>query len=156
MSRYFIPQILNSNESPLAHGGLIDQLFNASLPWKILKSYAAADEQHPADFSPKLDVTSNDKAYTINAELPGVNLDDVKLEVKNHALVLSGEKKSDFENKEQHITERLWGSFYRELSLPEDADVDNIAATHKDGVLTVSIPKVAPKETTKSININRG
>ena len=156
---YFVPQIFSDNNiSPLSRGGLVDQLFNASLPWKLLKTFAN-DEQHLANFSPKLDVTSDDKAYTINAELPGVNLDNIDLQVKNGILVLSGEKKSEKtegDGKHQHITERSWGSFCRELSLPDDADIDNINATHKDGVLTISIPKIAAKESSKNISINRG
>ena len=154
-TRFFFPQtVANNNMYPLANGDLIDQMFNASLPWKLLKTLSSS-EKELVNFSPKLDIMSDDKTYTINAELPGVDIDNVKLEVKNGLLILSGEKKKEFENKEQHIAERSWGSFQRELSLPDDADVDNINATHKDGVLSINIPKIVAKESVKNININR-
>ena len=157
-SSYFLPQRFSNNyASPLADGGLIDQLFNASFPWKILKTFSNTD-QNLANFMPKLDIFSDKDNYTINVEIPGVNCDDVKLEVKNGFLILSGEKKNEKtedDGKQQHIVERSWGSFYRELRLPEDADNDNIQASHKDGVLNITIPRLVQKDSNKSITINR-
>ena len=159
MATYFLPRVFANDTHPLAKGGLIDQMFNASFPWKIMQAFADDSHKEMQQFMPSLDVLSDDKAYTINAEIPGVSCDNVKLEVKNGMLILQGEKqveKTEGDPKNQHVTERSFGSFYRELSLPEDADTDNITATHKDGVLNINIPKISPKDSTKSISIARG
>ena len=91
-------------------------------------------------------------------ELPGVEPENVAVEVRENALVVSGEKKRDSEeeNKNQHVMERVYGSFQRVLALPDDADVDSIAATHKNGVLSVVIPRKAPAAAeAKTIEITR-
>ena len=92
---------------------------------------------------PSLDLTSDEKAYTLRVEVPGVEPDDVKLSVHDGVLEVSGEKKRESEDKEQHVTERFFGSFRRSMTLPEDADIDAVTAAHKNGVLTVSIPRKA-------------
>lgn len=107
---------------------------------------------------PRLDVSSDEKAYTIAAELPGVSPDDVKLEVRDNALILHGEKKDESkdEKKDYYVVERSYGSFERVLTLPDDAVVDEIKATHKDGVLSISIPRREPeKPQSKSIEISK-
>lgn len=105
---------------------------------------------------PRLDVSSDEKAYTVTAELPGVQPDDVKIEVRDNALILHGEKKSENteEKKDYYLSERSYGSFERALALPEDAVVDEIKATHKDGVLSITIPRKEPdKPQSKTIEI---
>ena len=157
---YFLPRVFNtSDQYPLTSGDIIDQLFNASFPWKILKDISQNQTNDLNAFTPKIDVLSDDKSYTLQAEIPGVDADKVKLEVKNGALILSGEKlteKVEGDPKTKHVTERSFGSFYRELTLPEDADSDKISASHKDGVLSVHIPRKTQKEASKSISITRG
>ncbi len=133
-------------------GGLIDQMFNASFPWKMLKTFVPEESE---TFLPSLDVRSDEKAYTVHAEIPGVSKDNVKLEVHDGQLVLSGEKKEEVTDGEtKHVIERRFGSFERTMTLPDDADVEHISASHKDGVLTVTIPRATPKENRKSIAIN--
>ncbi len=132
--------------------GLVDQMFSTSFPWKMLKSFAPEESE---TFLPSLDVRSDEKAYTVHAEIPGVSKDGVKLEVHDGRLVLSGEKKEEVADGEtKHVIERRFGSFERTMTLPDDADVEHITANHKDGVLTVTIPRVTPKENRKSIAIN--
>ncbi|MDR1856118.1 MAG: Hsp20/alpha crystallin family protein [Desulfovibrio sp.] len=140
----------------------IDSLFDGFIsPWldfdllgrRNLKPSAAGT------VTPRLDVHSDDQKYTITAELPGVSMSDVSLEVKENTLHLRGEKKveSEEEKKDYHISERMYGSFERALSLPEDAVVDAIKASQKDGVLTVTIPRKQPeKAATRSITIDQG
>ena len=134
------------------NGGLVDQMFDASFPWKFLKSLRPEVESQ--SFVPSLDITSDEKAYTIHAEIPGLSKDDVKLEVHEHTLVLSGEKKEERKDgKTSHVIERRYGSFERTMTLPDDADIDHITASNKDGVLTVTIPRTTPKENRKAITI---
>lgn len=98
-----------------------------------------------ADWAPLVDITENDHAYIIKAELPEVAKDDVKVAVENGVLTISGERKHEKEEKgrKYHRVERAYGSFARGFTLPEDADADNVSASHKDGMLTVSVGKSA-------------
>ena len=155
---YFFPRVISDNSFfPLTRSESLDPFFNSSFPWKILQQ-TKEESKRLEQFLPKLDVLSDDKNYFVHVEIPGINCDDVKLEVKDRLLTLSGEKKNEKvegDKKEHYVSERSWGSFYRELMLPDDADVDNITATHKNGVLSINIPKIVSKESIKNININR-
>ena len=99
------------------------------------------------DFLPSLDVTSDDKAYAMKVELPGVAPEAVKLEVNDGVLTISGEKKEETKDEQtKEVRECSYGSFTRSMTLPEDADAEHITATSKNGILTVSIPRKAPDQ----------
>lgn len=111
-------------------GRLLDELWGERLP-------AAAR------WSPSVDVAENDAAYVVTAELPGAKREDVSIELHGDVLSIRGEKRSEREekNERRHLVERSFGSFERSFTLPANADGDRVAATFKDGVLTVTIPK---------------
>ena len=92
---------------------------------------------------PTLDIGANDKEYAISIEVPGVEQKDIKLEIANNTLTVSGEKRQKTEEKEKNYyrMERSYGSFERILSLPEDADQDLIQATFKNGLLSITMPR---------------
>jgi HSP20 family protein len=92
---------------------------------------------------PALNVAENEQNFTITAELPGVNKEDVSLTIENGVLTISGEKKREEEHKDKawHRVERVYGSFQRSLTLPKGVDGEHADATFKDGVLTVVLPK---------------
>ncbi len=98
---------------------------------------------------PNVDIKETKKDYQITVEVPGVEENDIKLELADNILTISGEKKYEKEEKDEHYhsVERSYGSFRRILSLPEDVNTDNIDAKFKNGVLTISVPR---KEITKS------
>ena len=99
------------------------------------------------DFLPSLDVTSDDKAYAMKVELPGVAPEAVKLEVNDGVLTISGEKKEETKDEQtKEVRECSYGSFTRSMTLPEDADAEHITAISKNGILTVSIPRKAPDQ----------
>jgi HSP20 family protein len=105
---------------------------------------------------PTLDLGATDNAYTVSVEVPGVDEKDVKVEIANDALTIRGEKKQAIEEKDKNYyhMERSYGSFERVLSLPEDADQEGIAATFKNGVLKVTMPRIAaPQAHVKQIEI---
>ena len=105
---------------------------------------------------PTLDLGATDQTYTVSVEVPGVDEKDVKVEIANDTLTIRGEKKQETEEKEKNFyrMERSYGSFQRVLSLPEDADQEGVAATFKNGVLTVTMPrKAAPQAHVKQIDI---
>lgn len=109
---------------------------------------------------PFVDIKESRRNYKITVEVPGVEENDVKLEITDHTLTISGEKRSEKEEKEEHYhsIERSYGSFRRVLSLPEDAEEDGIEAKFKNGVLTITVPRretARQKEETKVIPINK-
>jgi HSP20 family protein len=110
----------------------------------------------PSRFTPSVEVSDEGKALKVTAELPGMEKDDVKLQLEGNMLVISGEKKSESKNENEGVfrTERYYGYFQRMVPLPEDVDRDRAEADFKNGVLTVRFPKFegAP-ETSKRIEI---
>jgi HSP20 family protein len=113
---------------------------------------------HGGMLKPTLDLSATDKDYTVTVEIPGVDEKDLKLEIVNDTLTIRGEKKQANEEKGNNFyrLERSYGSFQRMLSLPEDADQDDVKATFKKGVLTVTMPrKFVPEADVKRIDVTR-
>lgn len=96
-----------------------------------------------ANFAPAIDVSEEDDRYEVLAELPGVSMKDIDITVHGNTLTISGEKKEVKERKQDkyNYTERFYGSFRRDLTLPENIKVDDIKAEVRDGVLKVCLPK---------------
>jgi HSP20 family protein len=94
-------------------------------------------------FRPAVDIHEDAEAITLTAEVPGMKPDDIKVEVENDILTLSGERKLEHEeNKENyHRIERSYGSFTRSFSLPDNVDTENVHAEKNDGVLTIKLMK---------------
>ena len=136
----------------------IDRLFGGFFGQPAGEGKAQAEPACVADFLPGMDLASSDKAYAMHVELPGVAPEDVSVKVEEGVLTVSGEKKEEkIEGEKKHVAERVYGRFLRRLSLPGDADADNIRASFKDGVLTVEIPRKEPeKPQARSIEIARG
>jgi len=99
-------------------------------------------------FLPPVDVTEEEGAYQVAAELPGMAREDVDVQVHDGVLTLKAERKQEQEREEGnvHISERRYGTFRRTFQLPETADPAAITAAMKDGVLTVTIPKLEVEE----------
>jgi HSP20 family protein len=97
--------------------------------------------------NPASAASGNDDAYTISVELPGVAESDVDLSVHDGSLVIRGEKKTETTQQGEtwYFSERQYGAFSRSFRLPEDADSAKAHAAMKDGVLTVSIPRIVKK-----------
>jgi HSP20 family protein len=99
-----------------------------------------------ADWHPLVDISETDEEYRVHAELPGVDKEDIKVSVDDGVLTVQGSReiKKEEEDKERkfHRIERSYGSFSRSFSLPDNADLENISADCKDGVLDVGIPKL--------------
>ena len=110
-----------------------------------------------ADWSPQVDITEDDKEYLIKADLPEMKKDEIKVNVENGVLSVSGERKTEKEekNKKFHRIERSYGSFMRSFTLPEDADGTKVAAEFKEGVLKVHLPK-SPVAKPKAIEVKVG
>ena len=105
---------------------------------------------------PSLDLGSTDNEYTVSVEIPGVSEKDVSIELVHDSLIIRGEKKQQKEEKNKNFyrLERSYGSFQRTLSLPEDVNKEKIKADFKNGVLNITIPRMAiPENKVKQIEI---
>ncbi|MDH5414022.1 MAG: Hsp20/alpha crystallin family protein, partial [Flavobacteriaceae bacterium] len=109
-----------------------------------------------ANFTPALNISEDENNYFVEAELPGMNKDDINISVKDNSLCLKGTKSTfNEENKENfHHMERAWGAFYRAIPLPNDADVERMGANYEDGLLTVEIAKYTNGHPTGSRRID--
>jgi HSP20 family protein len=97
---------------------------------------------------PAMDLVETEDHLILRADLPGLERGDVNIEVKDGALTVSGERKSQHEEKSEgfHRVERAYGSFARTLTLPDGVDAEGIAAEFEKGVLEVRIPKPAERK----------
>jgi len=107
-------------------------------------------------WSPRVDVSENDKVFVVKADLPGVDPKDVDISIRDGVLLVKGEKKTEKEEKKEnfHRVERFQGSFYREIPMPSGVDENNISATTTKGVVTIIIPKkpeAQPKKVTVKV-----
>ncbi|MDX2250890.1 MAG: Hsp20/alpha crystallin family protein [Nitrospira sp.] len=107
-----------------------------------------------AEWSPLVDITEDDKEYLIKAELPEMKKEEIKINVHEDVLSISGERKYEKEEKgkKYHRVERAYGSFVRSFTLPEDADGSKINAEYKEGVLKLHLPK-SEKAKPKAIEV---
>jgi len=113
-------------------------------------------EEHPSKglgWNPRVDIYEEENAIVLKAELPGVDKDNIVVDVKDRVLTLKGERSSDSEVEEENYyrRERSFGSFERRFNLPDNVDPEKITADYKDGILKVGIPraeKIKPKQIT--------
>jgi len=97
----------------------------------------------PRRWIPAMDLVESGEQYVLRADLPGLTEDDVKIEFEDDVLTISGERRTEHEerSKEYVRVERAFGSFSRSLSLPSGIDASAIQASFANGVLEVRIPK---------------
>ena len=95
------------------------------------------------EWSPAVDISEDQDKFTIHADLPGVKSEDIEVTAENGILTIKGERQGHKEEEKDNYrrVERFSGSFIRRFTLPERADLDNIAAKTRDGVLELTIPK---------------
>lgn len=109
-----------------------------------------------ADFSPRLDVTEADNAYSFTVELPGVAEDDIEISLTDNILSIKGQKKSEIKegDKDKPVRiERHYGAFARSFTLPNDADEESVDAVFDKGVLTISVKKSDKPDNGRKIEI---
>lgn len=96
---------------------------------------------------PPMDLVETDADYVLRADLPGLNKGDVKIELEDTVLTISGERRAEHEDRQEgyYRLERAAGAFARSLTLPEGVEAEGIQASFADGVLEVRIPKPAQR-----------
>ena len=108
--------------------------------------------------SPASDASSDEDAYRISIELPGVGEDDIEVTSDSGVLIVSGEKSASREDKGEtwYFSERQYGAFRRSFRLPPDADEAKIEAHMKDGVLDITVPRKKPESgAAKTIKVKK-
>ena len=97
------------------------------------------------DFMPRVDISENDKAIKVTAELPGMDEKDIDITLTHDSLTIKGEKKEETEEKEKDFyrMERRYGSFHRVIPLSTEVDETKAEADFKKGVLRITLPKTA-------------
>jgi len=129
----------------------INRIFNESFG----RSRDIDDEVSQYDWSPPVDIYETTDGIVLKVELPGINKEDVSVEIKDNVLTLKGERLLDPKIKDEHYyrKERMFGKFHRSFSLQDPIKSDLIKASFKDGVLTVEVPR-SGKEKPKKISVD--
>ena len=114
-------------------------------------------EQTWSAFVPSIDVVESDKQIIVSAELPGMEERDIELQIRDNTLVIRGEKEHHEEEKGHNVyrAERSYGSVQRSVPLPAEVDAEKAGAIYKNGVLTVTLPKLKPTQK-KTISVKHG
>jgi HSP20 family protein len=110
---------------------------------RVFDAFFGQNEQQARRWVPPMDLVEAENEFVLKADLPGLREADVKIEVQDGALTISGERQAEHEQREHgwYRIERAFGSFNRSLTLPDGVDPDRIQAKFSDGVLEVRIPK---------------
>lgn len=109
-------------------------------------------------YSPKVDVVETENAYEVSVSLPGFKKEDIKVEIDENKLTISGErkweKKEEDKNKKFHLVESEYGSFTRAFTLPNQVNAGGIEAKFQDGILQLNIPKENKEQKKQVISVN--
>jgi HSP20 family protein len=111
------------------------RMFDTEPAWRPASSFTFS--------APAIDMSEDEKAYKVSAELPGLDAKDVDISISGNTLVLKGEKRQEKEEKQTnyYFSERAYGSFQRAFELPASVDRDKVSADFAKGVLTITLPK---------------
>lgn len=94
-------------------------------------------------WAPSVDILETENELVLKADVPGVELKDIDIQIENGTLTLKGERKFEKEEKNKgfHRLERSYGSFVRYFTVPDTVDTEHVKAEYQNGVLTVTLPK---------------
>jgi HSP20 family protein len=108
-------------------------------------------------WAPALDVEETEDAFTLHIELPGVAPEDVEVSLEENVLTVAGERRfyEDRESDGFRRIERSFGRFHRAVRLPDRVAADRVTATHRDGLLTIEVPK-AEEAKPRRIEVRNG
>ncbi|MGC1243559.1 MAG: Hsp20/alpha crystallin family protein [Chryseosolibacter sp.] len=119
---------------PTTFSHLVDRFFNESVGRSGGSAYS---------FVPKVDIIENEKSFAILLAVPGMKKEDFKIDLNEHRLSVSGERKFTRQTDEKHFRsiETQYGAFSREFLLPENVDAEKIEAKYDAGILELIVPK---------------
>jgi len=127
-------------------------IFSPEFMNRFMGEFTPSDEvsSAPVAFRPAAEIVKKDDSFQLSLSLPGVKKEDVKIELENNRLVISGERKSEHSESENGLvrSEITYGRFSRSFTLSQEIEKDGIEATFTDGMLSIKLPvseKVLPK-----------
>ncbi len=133
-------------------------------PWTLFDEFnrmfpAQTDDESRvvgSSWSPAVDIKEEDERFLITADIPGVAPEDIEISMENGVLTIKGERRHESEEEKEgyHRIEREHGTFMRRFALPENVDAEQIAATSKDGVVELTLPKAEKSEEPKRIEVH--
>lgn len=147
------------NDPMISFRSRMNNLFDSFFEDWGLEPFSEPDSLSYAGFTPQIDVTEDEKAIYVEAELPGLKENEIDVELKDNLLTISGEKKSESEQKDKkyHRIERSYGYFQRAVSIDPKIEEDKIKANYKNGILRIELPKdtkAIKEEQPRKIKIN--
>ena len=134
---------------------LFEDFGGFNFPTFFKSDFVPFREFENAQWVPQIEVLQNNGQFLVRADLPGLTKDDVKVEVTDNMLTISGERKEEKEEKREgfYRSERSYGNFYRKIPLPEGAKTENAAATFQNGVLEITMPAMKVEPPTRKLEI---
>ena len=136
--RHLILRPSNNYVRPLLFDNFFDNFFN---------------NEYQNDFFFFFDISETDESFNFQFAVPGMNKSDLSIEINKGHLVVSGERKFDNKNENFHSIENGFGKFSRSFQLPDDINENKISASHKNGILNISVKKDAKAAIKKTIQI---
>jgi HSP20 family protein len=107
-------------------------------------------------WTPEVEMFTKNNELVVRADVPGLKKEDITIELTEDAIVLKGERKQEKEEKREgyYQTERVYGSFYRALPLPEGSKIEHAKAVFRDGVLEITVPMERVDSNTRKLEIS--
>ena len=154
-----LPTIIDrnlSNFNPLRGVARMQQQMDRMFD-RMWNDVGASEIDLAPSFMPACNVEETDSHYLMSFDVPGVKKEDIKVDLRGHTLIVSGERKEESEQKgkNQYRSETSYGSFQRAFELAEDVKADQIEAQYENGVLRVAVPKT-PATKSEQIKISEG
>lgn len=149
------PRKVNLGEQPIKRfRNEIDGMFQRFFDEPVLSNMPFVN----TDLTPACNIVESKERYTIEVEIPGIEADDIDIEIDNHILKIKGERKQETEHKDEeteiHTVEHSYGSFLRSFTLPDGINEEQISANDKNGVLYIDIPK-SKESKARRIKVNK-
>lgn len=149
-------EVSKGNRMPMWNMPDIDDMFERAFrnPFSLLEEIRPkmADSQW---FNPGFDVDETEEAYLLSVDLPGMKKEDVKVDLTENVLTISGERKHERGSKDKGRYERAYGRFHQSFTLPTTVDVNRVEANLEDGVLHIALPK-SEQAKPRSIQVQAG
>lgn len=143
-----LPSVFNRKSNAIPRS-FVDDFFTDS----FLPKFVDWNWNHTDASTPAVNVEENDKEFLIDVAAPGLDKQDFKVNIDNNVLTISSQKESkNEENRDGYLRREFnYSSFSRAFTLPENTEASKIKASHKNGVLSISIPKseIKAKQTTE-------
>jgi len=135
---------------------LLDPVFGNDFETALRRFFSpTVFEGEPVPLKMRIDVSENEKAFNVKADIPGVKKEDISIKVDGNTVSIEAEAKSEKETKGNGDkilrSERYYGSISRTFSLGQDVDDTKVQAKYADGVLMLELPKKAPASSSKIV-----